>query len=522
MQMRLSALVLAVSLLLGSFACASPAPDTRVDPRVVLTVPAQALPPTPTPDALAAHTPPAGTPVAVAAANTPARQILSDQDAVGRVLPSVVRVARRQAAGTGLIVSADGQVVTNAHVVGSAEIVDVRLQDGRTLASNVERVDPDLDLAVIRVPGTGFPPAVLGDPSELRLGEPLIAIGYALDLPGGPSVTKGLYSASRQARRVDLIQTDAAMNPGNSGGPLLNLTGEVVGINTISLIDEQGMNFAISSASVNTFLGRRALAEIGKAAVVAPATTTSASPPTDNPEQVIRAYYTAVGLRDYGSAYRLMARNITDATDPVAFMGWFKDKHEIALKETKLEQKTDAGALVAARVRSDDTIGDARQIAEYVDRWTLVLENGAWRMSTLSTTLANGLPTAFARELRAAVLDYDHLEEQAYAADDPEVVRPRGTSNLVAQLKRVLDLNRSHGDHEVEKLEGITFRGFNQPAEGRADVDAIEVWSSVHYDPKGRITRVEPASPHYMTMHFVSRDAGWLLDDTTFYDRSPF
>src|SRR5206468_3225129 len=101
-----------------------------------------------------------------------------------------------------------------------------------------------------------------------------------------------------------------------------------------------------------------------------------------------------------------------------------------------------------------------------------------WRMSALTTTLANGLSTAFARDLRAAVQEYDHLEERAYAADNPELVRPRATINLIAQLRRTLDGNRARADREVEKLEGITFRGFRAPSDSRADVDAIEVWSS--------------------------------------------
>jgi hypothetical protein len=114
------------------------------------------------------------------------------------------------------------------------------------------------------------------------------------------------------------------------------------------------------------------------------------------------------------------------------------------------------------------------------------------------------------------------LEEKAYAADDPLVVRPRATSNLIAELKSVLDRNRAQGDHEVEKLEGITFRGFRQPVPDTADVDAIEMWSSIHYDKQGRVTRTEAPSPYYMTMHFVSRDSEWLLDDTTFYKQNPF
>ncbi len=194
--------------------------------------------------------------------------VLTEQEAVARVLPAVVRVGRTNESGTGVVVRSDGLVITNAHVVGDAEVVDVRLPDGRSLASSVDRRDVAADLAVVQVPAAGLATATLGDPNQLRLGEPLIAIGYALDLPGGPTITKGLCSASRTGRWVDLIQTDAAINPGNSGGPLLNLRGEVIGINTSSIRDElgasvQGLNFAISGASVKSFLaGSRALAAV--------------------------------------------------------------------------------------------------------------------------------------------------------------------------------------------------------------------------------------------------------------------
>src|SRR5206468_2598360 len=109
---------------------------------------------------------------------------------------------------------------------------------------------------------------------------------------------------------------------------------------------------------------------------------------------------------------------------------------------------------------------------EYIDHWSLAVERGEWRLSAVHTLLASGVSTATAAELRQAVLEYDHLEEKAYAANDADVVRPRATANIAAQLKRTFDRNPSAADQEIEKLEGITFRGFRQPSEGRADVDA--------------------------------------------------
>jgi S1-C subfamily serine protease len=227
---------------------------------------------------LEGSSPPSATPSSGAPA--PAASRLSEQDAVARVMPSVVHIASSQVIGTGVIVQTDGLIVTNAHVVGSDRTVQVGLQDGRTLTGSVVRTGVGLDLAQVRIPATGLSAASLGDPHQLQLGEPLVAIGYALDLGGGPSVTRGVFSAMRRAPGVDYVQTDAAVNHGNSGGPLISLKGEVIAINTLGIDHDlqgqsvQGLNLAISGAAVRRFLG-----DAGPA-VSAPAPQTPPGPPT--------------------------------------------------------------------------------------------------------------------------------------------------------------------------------------------------------------------------------------------------
>ena len=156
-------------------------------------------------------------------------------------------------AGTGIVLSEDGLVLTNAHVIGAASEVTVTLPDGtRHGADLVGSVPPD-DLAVIRVRDvSGLQPAELGSSAELRVGDPVVAIGNALNLGGPPSVTLGIVSATNRTieapgvRLQGLIQTDAAINPGNSGGPLVNASGQVVGVNTAILEDSQNIGFAIA------------------------------------------------------------------------------------------------------------------------------------------------------------------------------------------------------------------------------------------------------------------------------------
>lgn len=210
-------------------------------------------PPTPTPSPTATPLPPAPTIL-------PATPVPSEQDAVARVLPAVFRVATEQSFGSGVVLDASGLALTNAHVVGTARQAEARFADGRTLPARVERVDERRDLALLRLRGQ-VEAAVLGDSDLLRLGEPVLAIGYPLSttLRGGPSVTRGLFSAHRVLNGVEWIQTDAALNPGNSGGPLITLKGEVIGITTMALLavqgqPVQGVNFAVSAAEIRAFL----------------------------------------------------------------------------------------------------------------------------------------------------------------------------------------------------------------------------------------------------------------------------
>ena len=171
---------------------------------------------------------------------------------LARVEPAVVSISttgfsRRffevvpsEGAGTGMILTPDGDVLTNAHVVAGASRIQVKLDDGRTFDANVVGSDVSGDVALLRLQGaSGLPTVAVGRSADLRVGDQVVAIGNALALPGGPTVTTGIVSALDRTIRASatqqlehLIQTDAAINPGNSGGPLVNVNGEVVGMNT--------------------------------------------------------------------------------------------------------------------------------------------------------------------------------------------------------------------------------------------------------------------------------------------------
>ncbi|HET6950490.1 MAG TPA: trypsin-like peptidase domain-containing protein [Acidimicrobiales bacterium] len=158
-----------------------------------------------------------------------------------------------EGAGTGVVLTADGLVMTNAHVISQTDDITVRTFDGGRHEATLVGSEPSSDLAVIQVDRVDdLKPAHLGASGSLVVGEPVIAIGNALNLGGQPSVTTGIVSAVNRTidgpdgRLSDLIQTDAAINPGNSGGPLVDSTGAVVGINTAIIEDSQNIGFSIA------------------------------------------------------------------------------------------------------------------------------------------------------------------------------------------------------------------------------------------------------------------------------------
>jgi S1-C subfamily serine protease len=198
---------------------------------------------------------------------------------VDRVSPSVVNVRRGRSGGSGVIVAPDGYALTNAHVVDAARQVAVTLDSGAEVTAAVVGTDDATDLAVIRILGSGLPAAELADAESLRVGQLVIAIGDPLGFHS--TVTTGVVSAlgrslsARDGRLIEnVIQTDAALNPGNSGGPLVDTHAKVVGINTAIIPNAQGICFAIPAATARMVAGmlirdgrvRRAYLGIGGAA----------------------------------------------------------------------------------------------------------------------------------------------------------------------------------------------------------------------------------------------------------------
>ena len=218
------------------------------------------LPPTASPRAANGSRPVRGVAVASPTALPPVPSptvtplpALTEPQAVERILPSVVFVSAADGTGTGFVVK-PGLVATNRHVVGTSTAITIRSETGPNLRGRVVYRSASEDIALVSFDDRSLPAARLGQTALLKAGEVVIAIGYPYSsrngMQGGPTISRGLFSSMRLLNGIPYLQSGATLNPGNSGGPLITLKGEVVGMNTLGMRDADGIFFAVPSESI--------------------------------------------------------------------------------------------------------------------------------------------------------------------------------------------------------------------------------------------------------------------------------
>jgi serine protease Do len=255
---------LAAAMALTLTACAAQAGTTTAEPR---SSPALTQAARQSPEADTTYDPDADPVVQVVEAVTPAVVTVTSQTSSLGIFAEQTR----RGVATGFVVGSDGVILTNDHVVDHASDLTVTTQDGRDLDARVLATDPEHDLAVLHVAASNLTTVALGDSSEVAVGERVVAIGYALSLSGGPTVTSGIISSLARTIQVrdpeagfpnrvrtyeDVLQTDAALNAGNSGGPLVTLDGRVVGVNAAGNIQAENIGFAIAIDAAKPLIER--------------------------------------------------------------------------------------------------------------------------------------------------------------------------------------------------------------------------------------------------------------------------
>ncbi len=173
-----------------------------------------------------------------------------------KVIPSVVWIVADygnwHSSGTGMFITTDGYVLTNEHVVSEGYYATINLPDKGSVEAEILYRDPNLDIAILKCPDGNYPVVPLGSTTEPTLGEDVVALGYpsAAQLGDSVSLSRGIVSATRTIDGIKYIQTDASLNPGSSGGPLVNMRGEVIGMNSWKLTESEGISFAIALNSI--------------------------------------------------------------------------------------------------------------------------------------------------------------------------------------------------------------------------------------------------------------------------------
>ncbi|HZR97672.1 MAG TPA: trypsin-like peptidase domain-containing protein [Chloroflexota bacterium] len=305
--------------------------------------------------------------------------------------------------GTGVSLGA-GKVLTNYHVVEGAREVWVRFADGRRDSVDVVHADPRRDLALLQASFVDEPAAEIGDSRSLRLAESLLAAGYPrMEAIGAQdiTITRGIFSGLKDADGVWHVQTDAPVNPGNSGGPLADSQGRVIGIVRLKIRNAEGLNFAIASDEVQAFLNTAAtkpepLALRPAPPAVAPAPTsppvaqrapTSSPTPSlasDGPTDAVRAFYGAISAHNLEAAWALLGPSFRAKNKYDGWAKGFATTRAVRVSSARTTSASGDAAVVEFTIVATDAAASGTVDKTFQGTWTLKRIDGAWKLDVPS------------------------------------------------------------------------------------------------------------------------------------------
>ena len=428
---------------------------------------------------------------------TPTIEPQSLAEVVRRGQPSTVAIVvlippNTVGSGTGVAVAPD-QVITNAHVVAGAAQVRVGAPGGGVWEATVRGLDRQRDLALLHVPGANLVPAQLGDSSKLQVLEEVVALGYPfLDRfeDSAPTATRGVISKLfARINGQDYIQMDTTLNPGNSGGPLFNRRGEVVGINVARLEGDPGRPAAGITFAIPINEVKARLPELASAPAPTP-TARAATSPRGQPQSAVRRYYQALGDGDLQGAYGVLSGELRRRLSYTEFTQRLAGKRGWRVQELRGGSEPQQPSAVEADVLVSE--GSAGAATLYRERWRVVWEDSAWVLDEL---LSSGpvpppaSPTAAPSPTRPPPSPTVGRTPARPAA--PATPAPTAAPNSVARCRsapgslvagREFDIVRAtsrplpSGDLQVE---GIVRNNCDQPQAGVLRVQALDARGQV-------------------------------------------
>lgn len=297
----------------------------------------------------------------------------SERQTLANTKDAVVRILTGTGEGTGMIIRDDGVVLTNAHVVEGEPAPKVILSDYSFKTAAVVMIDTDADIALLKIDGT-YEPLSLAHPEKLKKLDPLLAVGYPMGtgLKGDATVTRGAFITTRSTRRLPVshIHFDGTINAGNSGGPLMTICGNVVGMVTYG---GPGIGLAISSDDLIKRVGF--LSDRTKAL---PVVEVSKLEPEKGPMETVTAFYAYIKMRNFEKAYSLVSKSRLNGMSLSTWVQGYDRTLDVALlMSTPVEKESDT---IRVKLRALDLVDEEVEETYYEGTWRVIKEDGAWRL----------------------------------------------------------------------------------------------------------------------------------------------